>query len=69
MIAHNCVTAPGKRVRLRTAPDVTPLNRPKSNTILDERKGKADEQEQAQRAQIIAALTQGGVSEREYLTL
>jgi putative transposase len=29
--------------------DVPPLNRPKWNTILDERKGNADEQEQAQR--------------------
>ena len=28
---------------------MTPLNRPKWNTISDERKGKADEQEQAQR--------------------
>ena len=40
--------------------NVTPLNRPKWNTILDERKGKADEQEQAQRCADYRGAEAGG---------
>src|SRR6202166_4821607 len=62
---HHLVTRSRTRLILWSAStDVTPLNRPKWNTILDERKGKQDGQGQAQRgADHRRAETGGGGAE------
>ena len=59
------LTSGKNRERAPVVLDLTPLNRPRWSTISDERKGKANEQEQAQRGADHCGAEAGGVGRGE----